>query len=192
MHTILSPEDLIFWVVTGKIHAQMKPQENQMRNEIIEQKDSSFSNTPSFSVTLCCPVTCIDNSSWIKCQHYHRQLCCWHAFAISLKIPLIFWLHNSWATPIWIYKRVFCLSQIKSVPVNDFHFASYTILSYTVFLNPPYLNVMCAISPVQNTSSIKNVSPPPSWEGEIQKLSICVTAFLTSKTSEGKKSSVAF
>lgn len=99
MHTILSPEDFIFWVVTGKIHAQIKPEEDQMLNEIIEQKDSGFSNTQSFSVTLCCPVTCIDNSSWIKCQHYHRQLCCWHAFAISLKIPLIFWLHNSWATP---------------------------------------------------------------------------------------------
>lgn len=37
MHTILRPEDFIFWVVTGKIHAQMKPEEDQMQNEIIEQ-----------------------------------------------------------------------------------------------------------------------------------------------------------
>lgn len=47
----------------------------------------------------CCPVMCIDNSSWIKCQHYHLQLCCWHSSATSLKILLIFWLCKSRATP---------------------------------------------------------------------------------------------
>lgn len=99
MHTTLSQEDLIFWFAIGKIYAQMKPEEDQMQNEIIEQKDSGFSDTPSFSVTLCCPVTCTGKSSRIKCQQYHLQPCCWHAFAIPLKIPLIFWLHNSWATP---------------------------------------------------------------------------------------------
>lgn len=56
-------EKATLWFVIGKIHAQMKPEEDQMQNEIIKHKDSSFSNTQSFSVTLCCPVTCIDNSS---------------------------------------------------------------------------------------------------------------------------------
>lgn len=63
MHTILSPEDFILHILVWKIHAQMKPEEDQMQDEIIEQKDSGFSNTQSFSVTLCCPVTCVDNSS---------------------------------------------------------------------------------------------------------------------------------
>lgn len=88
-----------YWALIEKAHIQ-KSQRRFIQSEILEQKDGRFSNTQSFSVShTCCPVTCIDNSSWIKCQHYHLQLCCWHAFAISLKIPLIFWLFNSWATP---------------------------------------------------------------------------------------------
>ena len=63
MHTTLSQEDLIFWFAIGKIYAQMKPEEDQMQNEIIVRKDSGFSDTQSFSVTLCCPVTCTDNFS---------------------------------------------------------------------------------------------------------------------------------
>lgn len=96
---ILRAKRTTYWIMIGKTHIQ-RSWRRFIQSEILEQKDGVFSNTQSFSVShTCCPVTCIDNSSWIKCQHYHLQLCCWHAFAISLKIPLIFWLFNSWATP---------------------------------------------------------------------------------------------
>lgn len=86
------------WLVIGKIHIQKKLEKIYSKWNLRAEGQWLLQHSIIFSHT-CCLVTCINNSSWIRCQHYHLQLCCWHAFAISLKIPLIFWLFNSWTTP---------------------------------------------------------------------------------------------